>query len=60
MYNMGFEMLMTMIEMKSKSNGIDLTVMENILGIHHNKNFESCSLIDQSDINASKRIKRLT
>lgn len=57
---MEFEMLMTMIEMKSKSNGIDLIVMENILGIHHNKNLELCSLIDQSDINASKRIKRLT
>lgn len=57
---MGFEMLMDMIAIKAKKNGVDLIVMENALGITKNNNSDSCQLTNKSDINASKKIQRHT
>ena len=53
---MGFEMLMDMLALKAKKNGVDLIVMENALGITQHNNSDSCQVTNQSDINASKRI----
>ena len=57
---MGFEMLMDMLALKAKKNGVDLIVMENALGITKNNNSDSCQLTNQSDINVSKKIQRHT
>lgn len=54
---MGFEMLMVMIAIKSKKNGVDLSVMEKALGITQHNNSDSCQLTNQSDIKAAKRIQ---
>lgn len=54
---MNFEQLVYMMTIKAKQHGLDLTVMETILGINPNKSSKTCQLIYQSDINASKRIK---
>lgn len=57
---MGFEQLVIMMTIKAKYNGIDLTVMEKLLGVNPNKSSRTCRLTNQSDINAAKNIKRLT
>lgn len=49
-----------MIECKAKQNGVDLIIMENTLGKIPNISSMACQVNNQSDINASKRIKRLT
>lgn len=50
-------MLMVMIAIKSKKNGVDLSVMEKALGITQHNNSDSCQLTNQSDIKAAKRIQ---
>ena len=57
---MGFEMLMDVLALKAKKNGVDLIVMENALDITQHNNSDSCQVTNQSDINASKRIQRCT
>lgn len=57
---MSFTQLITMIAVKAKKNGVDLSVMENALGITQHNNSDSCQVTNQSDINASKRIQRRT
>ena len=42
---MGFEMLMDMLALKAKKNGVDLIVMENALGITQHNNSDSSVLI---------------
>lgn len=54
---MSFEQLVSMMTIKSKQYGLDLSIMEKELGINPNNSSNNCQLTYQSDINASKRIK---
>lgn len=56
---MNFEQLVYMMTNKAKQYGLDLIVIEKVLGIVPNKRSKTCQLTYQSDINASKRIKAI-
>jgi hypothetical protein len=56
---MTFAKLMLMMTIKSKQYGLDLTTMENALGLNPTKSSNNCHLTYQSDIEASKRIKAI-
>jgi hypothetical protein len=55
---MSFEKLVSMMTIKSKQYGLDLTIMEKELGINPNNSYNNCQLTYQTDIKTSKRIKK--